>query len=98
METGTVKWFSNRRGYGFISLDNGEEDVFVHFSGIGGEDYEYKTLNKGDEVQFEIEQDEKGPKAVNVTITRKAPQEARVSLGESEGPERFGVSYGYGPF
>ena len=60
---GTVKWFNNRKGYGFIGRDNGP-DVFVHYTAIVGEGY--KTLNEGDAVQFEIVQGAKGPQAANV--------------------------------
>jgi CspA family cold shock protein len=61
---GTVKWFNNVKGYGFIGRDGGP-DVFVHYSGIEGEGY--KTLNEGDAVEFEIVQGPKGPQAANVT-------------------------------
>jgi CspA family cold shock protein len=60
---GTVKWFNESKGYGFIQQDNGP-DVFVHYSSITGEGF--KTLTKGQRVQFEITSDEKGPKAANV--------------------------------
>ena len=63
MEKGKVKWFSAPKGYGFITRDSGE-DVFVHFKAIESEGY--KTLNEGDEVEFEIEDGPKGPQAVNV--------------------------------
>ncbi len=63
MEEGTVKWFSGPKGYGFISRQNGE-DVFVHFKAIASEGY--KTLNKGDKVQFDVEQGPKGLQAANV--------------------------------
>ena len=60
---GKVKWFNEAKGYGFIEQDGGG-DVFVHFSAMQGEGF--KTLNKGDEVQFEVVQGEKGPQAANV--------------------------------
>ncbi|MFQ5442227.1 MAG: cold-shock protein [Thermodesulfobacteriota bacterium] len=63
MEKGRVKWFNESKGYGFIERDNGE-DVFVHFSSIQGEGF--KTLREGQNVEFEVAQDEKGAKAVNV--------------------------------
>ncbi|MFQ5808893.1 MAG: cold-shock protein [Armatimonadota bacterium] len=63
MPTGKVKWFNEAKGYGFIEMDDGN-DVFVHYSGIAGEGF--KTLQEGQEVQFETEQGEKGPRAVNV--------------------------------
>ncbi len=64
MANGIVKWFSNKKGYGFIEQENGE-DVFVHHSAINGTGF--KTLSEGDKVTFDIEQGEKGPAAVNVT-------------------------------
>lgn len=64
MPKGTVKWFNDSKGYGFISQENGGEDVFVHFSGIAAEGY--KTLREGQAVEFEIQKDAKGLRAVNV--------------------------------
>jgi len=63
-ETGTVKWFNDSKGYGFISRENGE-DVFVHFSSIRGEGY--RTLEEGQRVEFIVAQGEKGPQAQDVT-------------------------------
>ena len=64
MNKGTVKWFNNQKGYGFIS-DEAGNDIFVHYSGLNMEGY--KSLEEGQEVEFEIFQGEKGPQAVNVT-------------------------------
>jgi len=63
--TGTVKWFDERKGFGFIEQETGGEDVFVHFSALQGEGY--KTLDEGQQVQFDIVQGDKGPQAANVT-------------------------------
>ena len=63
MQTGTVKWFNDQKGFGFIKSDDGK-DVFVHHTSITGSGY--KSLTEGQAVQFEIEDGPKGPKAVNV--------------------------------
>lgn len=63
MAKGTVKWFSDEKGYGFIEQENGQ-DIFVHFSSIGMPGF--KTLAEGDEVTFDIEDGERGPVAKNV--------------------------------
>ncbi len=65
MADGTVKWFNERKGYGFIEQEEGP-DVFVHHSGINGSGF--KTLREGDKVTFDVEQGNKGPSAVNVTV------------------------------
>jgi CspA family cold shock protein len=65
MATGIVKWFNDKKGYGFIEQE-GAPDVFVHHSGINAEGF--KTLNEGEQVSFDIEQGQKGPAAVNVTV------------------------------
>lgn len=65
MEEGTVKWFDNAKGYGFVSRANGGKDVFVHHTAIQGSGY--KSLEEGQKVQFEVTQGPKGDQAVNVT-------------------------------
>jgi CspA family cold shock protein len=64
-QVGTVKWFSGKKGYGFIECEDGQ-DIFVHFSAIKSEGY--KNLEEGQKVQFEIVQGEKGPQAQDVVV------------------------------
>lgn len=64
MPQGTVKWFSNQKGYGFITQDDGK-DIFVHYSAVSGEGF--KTLEEGQKVQFEVTKGPKGEQATNVT-------------------------------
>ncbi len=64
-ETGTVKWFNDEKGYGFISRE-GADDVFVHFSAIEGEGF--RSLKEGQRVEFDVEQGRKGPQAVRVRL------------------------------
>jgi len=69
---GTVKWFNGRKGYGFITSEEGV-DVFVHFSAISGKDDKFKNLYENDKVKFELVDGEKGPQANNVVVTEAAP-------------------------
>jgi CspA family cold shock protein len=64
MSTGTVKWFNDAKGFGFITPEDGGKDLFVHFSAIQGAGF--KTLKEGQKVQFEVGQGPKGPSASNV--------------------------------
>lgn len=77
MASGTVKWFNSRKGYGFITPSEGEDDVFVHYSAIVAEGDEFRTLHEGDEVDFEVGEGRKGPEAKNVTVTKAAPRQQR---------------------
>ena len=67
MSKGTVKWFNNQKGYGFITAEDGK-DVFVHFSGLNMEGF--KTLEEGAAVEFDIIDGAKGPQAVNVEVVK----------------------------
>jgi cold shock protein len=66
MPEGTVKWFSNEKGYGFITPDDGSNDLFVHFSNISGDGY--RSLDDGARVAYESEEGPKGPVATNVSL------------------------------
>jgi len=65
--TGTVKWFNDAKGFGFITPEDGSQDCFVHFSAISGDGF--RSLAEGDQVEFDIVQGEKGPAAENVAKT-----------------------------
>jgi CspA family cold shock protein len=66
MATGTVKWFNDAKGYGFIAPEDGSKDVFVHFSNIAGDGF--KSLSEGAKVEFEVREGAKGPEALNVVL------------------------------
>lgn len=65
---GKVKWFNEKKGFGFIEQDGGKGDIFVHFSAIQSEGF--KTLKEGDPVTFEVEEGQKGPQASKVTVVK----------------------------
>jgi cold shock protein len=65
MATGTVKWFNDSKGYGFITPDEGSKDLFVHFSSVAGEGF--KSLSEGARVEFESREGQRGPEATNVS-------------------------------
>ena len=67
MATGTVKWFNDAKGYGFITPEDGGKDLFVHFSNISGDGF--KTLQENSKVEYEPREGEKGPEATNVVVT-----------------------------
>jgi len=71
MPTGTVKWFNNAKGFGFILPEGGGEDLFAHYSSIEMDGY--RTLKAGQPVSFEIEQGEKGLHAKNISVIKDAP-------------------------
>lgn len=83
MVEGIVKWFNSRRGYGFITLDDESDDVFVHYSAIQGDDTDYKTLYEGDKVEFQIVEGQKGPQATKVEVIEQAPHQSYQSHGYS---------------
>ena len=66
LSNGTVKWFNSEKGFGFIEPEDGSKDVFVHFSAIQGQGF--KTLDEGQKVEFDVEDGQKGPQAVNLTV------------------------------
>jgi CspA family cold shock protein len=70
MATGTVKWFNNAKGYGFILPDEGSDDIFAHYSTIAMDGY--KTLKAGQPVRFDVEPGDKGLHAINITVDEEA--------------------------
>ncbi len=77
MASGTVKWFNSRKGFGFITPDEGEKDVFVHYSAIKVVEGEFASLNENDKVEYEVVETEKGLEARDVVVTEKAPFQPR---------------------
>src|SRR3954464_7257431 len=88
MPTGTVKWFSNDKGYGFITPDDGSNDVFVHFSSIEGDGY--RSLEEGAKVEYETEQGPKGPAR---TGGKQVAEGASKLLSRSKRPASAGLFF-----
>ena len=76
MVKGTVKWFDSRKGFGFITREDGSGDIFVHFSAIQGEGDDFKIIYEGDIVEFEVTEGDKGPQATNLTVVEKGPRQS----------------------
>ena len=74
MGKGTVKWFNKKKGYGFITPDDGSPDLFVHYSAIEGGSDEFKIVYEGDIVEYEVTEGDKGPQATKVVVTEKGPR------------------------
>ena len=72
MANGSVKWFNNRKGFGFITPSEGDKDVFVHYSAIQATDNEFASLNENDKVSFDVVEGAKGLEAHNVSVTERA--------------------------
>ena len=98
MATGTVKWFSSEKGFGFITPEDGSADVFVHFSAIAGDGY--RNLDEGQRVEYDVTQGQKGPQAANVkpaygqarrTTHEESPAHMRRALRCTEAPELRGA-------
>ena len=77
MNKGTVKWFSNTRGFGFITMEDGT-DIFVHYSGIVSEE-KFKSITEGQTVEFEIADCEKGKQAINVTVVETVTESEEIT-------------------
>ena len=69
MSTGIVKWFNDAKGYGFVTPDDGSDDLFAHFSAISMEGRGFKTLKEGQKISFEVTQGPKGKQASNIKVT-----------------------------
>ncbi len=81
MAKGTVKWFNSKKGFGFIEPEDGSDDVFVHYSGIKGDENDFKIIYEGDIVEYEVTQGKKGPQASDVEVVQKGPRKSFQSRG-----------------
>lgn len=81
MTSGKVKWFHSKKGYGFITVDGEEKDIFVHYTAIKAAEGGFKTLHQNDKVEFTIQQGAKGPEAHDVSVTEAAPRPPRRPRG-----------------
>lgn len=88
MYSGTVKWFNIRKGYGFITPNDGSEDVFVHYSALINTEREYKTLYEGDKVEYNLTDGQKGKQACDVKIIEKAPRPVRNAKGSKKSQKK----------
>lgn len=77
MNKGTVKWFNNQKGFGFITMEDGT-DIFVHYSGIVSEE-KFKSITEGQTVEFEIADCEKGKQAINVTVVETVVESEEIA-------------------
>jgi len=97
---GVVKFFNTRKGYGFITPEEGTGDVFVHMSAIIADSDEHKILNQYDEVTYEITEGQKGPQASEVVVTKKAPPQPRTNYqsrgGGGNRSSNYSKNYGGG--
>lgn len=100
MAKGVVKFFNSRKGYGFITPEEGTGDVFVHMSAIIADSDEHKILNQYDEVTYEITEGQKGPQASEVVVTKKAPPQPRTNYqsrgGGGNRSSNYSKNYGGG--
>ena len=85
---GTVKWFDEKKGFGFIEREDGGDDVFVHYSNIQGSGF--RTLHDGEKVEFKVEMTDRGPKATEVVSKERGEREAE---GSTQAPSPSGFSF-----
>jgi len=86
---GTVKWFDEKKGFGFIEREDGEDDVFVHYSNIAGTGF--RTLHDGEKVEFKVEMTDRGPKATEVVSKERGG--STEAEGSTEAPSPSGFSF-----